>query len=483
MRPANSPTVLDEPAKLVHFVGIGGSGMRAMASVFHQLGWAISGSDARRATLCELTPLAAAIELGHQASHLPKGAQLLIYSDAVPPDNPERAYAEQLAIPTFSYAQMLGHLSRQQQTIAVAGTHGKSTVTSMIAEILASAAFDPTVVCGAEPRNRSDDPTCNAAIGRFGGRHGRGPLAVVEACEYRENFLHLSPNVAVVLNVEPDHFDYYPTRSQLIAAVERFIARTPENGLVVASADCPVAKSLAGASGRYVTSFGFARDADWRATNLEHTRGRYRFDLVRSAKKLARVALSVPGRHNVANALAAAAVARHQGVSAQHIVQGLAAFRGLKRRLDARATMGEITWIDDYAHHPTEVAATLHTLREMFPRRPICCVFQPHQVSRLTALLDEFARSLHNADRIAVAEVFRAREGPAQRGEATAFDLADRLRADGLDVFDEHDPAAIVERLADELQAGDVLATLGAGDLGTYFHGFHERLRRDCAAA
>jgi UDP-N-acetylmuramate--alanine ligase len=269
----------------------------------------------------------------------------------------------------------------------------------------------------------------------------------------------------------------------LTGAFEKFVARTPSDGLVVASADCPVAKSLAAATDRHVATFGFSRDADWSAANLEHTRGRYRFDLIRRGKKLARVALSVPGKHNVMNALAAATVARHEGVSAQHIVQGLAALRGLKRRLDSKFTLGGITWIDDYAHHPTEVAATLATLRQMFPRRRVCCVFQPHQASRLTALLDEFARNLHNADRIAVAEVFRAREGAPQLGDATAADLADRLRADGLDVLEEHDAAAIVERLAEELQSGDVIATLGAGDLGKYFHEFHERLRRNCAAA
>jgi UDP-N-acetylmuramate--alanine ligase len=483
MRLMNDKIDADGAPKVAHFVGIGGSGMRALASVLAARGWEISGSDAQADAQCELAPLGAAINLGHQAKHLPSNAQLLIYSDAVLPENPERQHAEHLGIPTFSYAKMLGELTRDQRTVAVAGTHGKSTVTAMTAEILLRAGFDPTAICGAVARDSFDGGANHSAIGRFGGRNGKRPLAVIEACEYRENFLHLSPDVAVVLNVEPDHFDYYSTRPQLAGAFEKFVARTSADGLIVASADCPVAKSLAAKGERHVATFGFARDADWSATNLEHTRGRYRFDLVRRGKRLTRVCLSVPGRHNVANALAAAAVARHSGVSVQHIVQGLAAFRGLKRRLDARWTLGGITWIDDFAHHPTEVAATLTTLREMFPRRRVYCVFQPHQTSRLTALLDEFARNLHNADRIAVAEVFRAREGMPQLGDATAVDLADRLKADGASVLDEHRPAAIVERLVDELQPGDVLATLGAGDLGKYFHEFHERLGRDCAAA
>jgi UDP-N-acetylmuramate--alanine ligase len=483
MRLAISQTDADSAAKAVHFVGIGGSGMRAVASILTERGWEISGSDMQSATLSELAPLNADIKLGHEPFQLPRHAQMLVYSDAIPAENSERAYAEHLGIPTLNYSQLLGELTRQERTIAVAGTHGKSTVTAMTAEILLRAGLDPTVVCGAEAKDQVDSVVSNSAVGRFGGRAGKGSIAVVEACEYRENFLHLSPRVAVVLNVEPDHFDYYSTRPQLTEAFEKFIARTPADGLVVASADCSVAKSLAAATDRHVATFGSSHDADWSAANLEHSRGRYRFDLIRRGKKLARVALSVPGKHNVMNALAAATVARHEGVSAQHIVQGLAAFRGLKRRLDARCTLGGITWIDDYAHHPTEVAATLATLRQMFPRRRVCCVFQPHQASRLTALLDEFARNLHNADRIAVAEVFRAREGAPQLGDATAADLADRLRADGLDVLEEHDAAAIVERLGDELQSGDVIATLGAGDLGKYFHEFHERLRRNCAAA
>jgi UDP-N-acetylmuramate--alanine ligase len=483
MRLADATTSVHGAPKVAHLVGVGGSGMRALASVLAGRGWTISGSDAQSETARELAPLAATIKTGHQARHVPSDAQLLVYSDAVPTANPERAYAEQLGIPAFSYAQMLAQLTRQRQTIAVAGTHGKSTVTAMTAEILVRAGLDPTVICGAVPRDNIDFAANNSAIGRFGGRYGKSSLALVEACEYRENFLHLSPSMAVVLNVEPDHFDYYKTRPQLNTAFEKFISLTPADGLIISSADCPVAKLLTASTDRHVATFGMSRDADWSAANLEHTRGRYRFDLIRRGKRLARVALSVSGRHNVTNALAAAAIARHSGVSIQHIVQGLATFRGLKRRLDARWTLGGVTWIDDFAHHPTEVAATLATLREMFPRRRICCVFQPHQASRLTALLDEFAESLHNADSIAVAEVFRAREGAPQLGDATAADLADRLRADGVDVLDEHRPANIAERLADELQPDDVLATLGAGDLGKNFHEFHERLRRDCAAA
>jgi UDP-N-acetylmuramate--alanine ligase len=195
------------------------------------------------------------------------------------------------------------------------------------------------------------------------------------------------------------------------------------------------------------------------------------------------VTLAVPGRHNVLNALAAAALARHCGASSEDIALGLAGFRGLKRRMEVHQRWAGVPWIDDYAHHPSETKATLATVRQMFPRRRIWCVFQPHQASRLTALLDETVASLHNADRIAVAEVYRAREGSAKFGEVTASDLANLLEATGSEVLDEHDPSAIAQRLGSELQPGDVLVTMGAGDIGKVFYEFHERLRRNCAVA
>src|SRR5262249_54894345 len=195
------------------------------------------------------------------------------------------------------------------------------------------------------------------------------------------------------------------------------------------------------------------------------------------------VTLAVPGRHNVLNALAAAALARHCGVSVQHIAQGLAAFRGLKQRLEPRGSWAGVPWIDDYAHHPTEIKASLAALRQMYPRRRIVCVFQPHQASRLTILLDELAASLHNADSVALANVFRAREGAPQPGEATAADLAAKLRADGVEVLEPNQPATIARTLSQQLQPGDLLVTLGAGDLGKNFRDIRERARRNCAVA
>jgi UDP-N-acetylmuramate--alanine ligase len=467
-----------------HFIGIGGSGMRALASVLIEQGWTISGSDLHPDDAEGLIARGVRVFGDHAASNVPPNAEVVVYSDAVPADNPERRRAEEPGIRTRSYAQMLGEITSQHdssatmRTLAVAGTHGKSTVTAMAAEILICAGLDPTVICGASPIARHEN-----AIAETGGRNGSGDIALVEACEYRENFLHLAPEAAAILNIEPDHFDYYRSTDQLTEAFAKFASGVSPAGLIIAGADSHRAVSVAKASGRAMTTFGLSADADWRATKVQQNRGRYRFELVCHDRLLTTVTLAIPGRHNVLNALAAAALARHCEVSSQQIAQGLTVFRGLKRRLEIRGRWHGAPWVDDYAHHPSEVKAALAAVRQMFPRRRIFCVFQPHQASRLTILLDELAASLQNADKLAVTKVFRAREGAPRPGEATAVDLAATVRAGGIDVLDEHAPLAIARRAAQELQPGDVLVTLGAGDLGKIFHEFRQRVGRDRAVA
>ncbi len=452
--------------------------MRAIAHLMSQQGWEISGSDTQADIDKELSELSSSISPGHAASNVPTNGRVVIYSEAVPRDNVERRRAAELGITTQSYAESLAKIAAGNVTLAVAGTHGKSTVVAMVAEILCRAGIDPTVVCGAAPASNG-----TGGIGPFGGRHGHGQFALVEACEYRENFLHLRPNVAMILNIEPDHFDFFQSLEQLESTFVRFVQQVPPEGLLIVSEACPSAMAIAGISRRQTVTFGFSKDAAWRAINLEHSRGKYGFDIVRHGRRLTPVTLGVPGKHNVLNALAAAALARHCGASSQQIANGLNSFRGLNRRLEQRGYWGAARWIDDYAHHPTEVAASLATVRQMFPRRRLWCVIQPHQASRLKALLDELAASLHNVDKLAIAEVYRAREGAPTPGEATAADLAARLKRGGADVLAEHHPTEIARRLAIELEPNDVLVTMGAGDLGKIFNQFHERLRRNYAAA
>ena len=442
------------PAR-VHLVGIAGSGMRSLAEVLLGWGCRVSGSDVDVAAAAPLVEAGARIHQGHAAEHLPPDADLVVSSDAVSPDAPELRRAGELGIPAQSYFQTLGQLMADRQGLAVAGTHGKSTVTAMVAQLLVDAGLDPTVVCGAVP------------IGcRSGGRPGRSRLMLAEACEYRANFLHLRPRHAVILGIEPDHFDCYRSTGELEAAFARFARGVPGEGLLLARHDCPATRRVTAGLPCRVETFGPDAEADWSARPLGCEGGCYTFSLLRHGRPLCRVRLRVPGRHNLLNATAAAALAWHQGVEPGAVAAGLSAFAGLRRRLERLATWRGMARLDDYAHHPTEVSAALEAVRRMYPGRRLWCVFQPHQVSRTEHLLDELAQSLQNADKVLVADIFRAREPGPKRGEVTAANLAERARALGAPAIHLPGRHRLVQALRTHLEPGDVLITMGAGDIG-----------------
>jgi len=313
-------------------------------------------------------------------------------------------------------------------------------------------------------------------------------LVLVEACEYRANFLHLLPQTAVVLGIEADHFDYFRSLADVEAAFRRFLGQLPADALAIVNHDCPAtARAIAGLALNLET-FGANAKADWHALDVRAQAGRYRFQLRHRRRLVADVKLAVAGRHQVGNAVAAAALAHAAGAPDEAIGEGLRQFRGLKRRLEVLGSWQGITLVDDYAHHPTEVRAALAAVRELYPGRRLWCVFEPHQASRTRHLLDEFAASLQNADVVAVAEIVRAREGPPQPGDVQAADLAERtdaaVRADGgrPSVIGCHTRGEILEQLVAQAAAGDVVLTLGAGDIRNVCHGLASRLRRPCAA-
>jgi len=471
--PASDPwSSRDSSAKRrAHLIGIAGTGMRSLAEVLLGWGWELSGSDCDAGPAEFLAAEGVRICAGHAASHVPEQTELVIHSDAIPADNPERLRADELRIPTCSYFQMLGRLMASRQGIAVAGTHGKSTTAAMLAEMLVRAGLDPTVVFGAAPLGRNS-----------GGRPGRSELMVAEACEYRANFLHLRPQHAVILAIEPDHFDCFDTREQLESAFSRFAASLPAHGLLLVPHGCPAAARAVAASRCRIETFGLDPAADWSARDVAGKRARYSFAVFHRGHYLCDAPLRVPGKHNVANALAAAALAWANGVPPEQITSGLGWFRGLHRRLEAVGSWRGVVLIDDYAHHPTEVAAGLQTVRRMYPGRRLWCVFQPHQASRTRRLLDELASSLQNADKVVVAEIFRAREPPRQPGEVAAADLARAVGDRGTDVAAVHTTEGIVRWLETELGPGDVLITMGAGDIRRICDGFIDRLREDRAA-
>ena len=413
-----------------------------------------------------------AVVANHAADNVAETVGLVIFSDAIGPGNPELQRAGQRKIPTLRYFQALGLLADARQTIAVAGTHGKSTVSAMIGAILRTAGADPTVVFGAEPVGGD-------RVGRGGSHLGRGPAMVVEACEYRANFLHLRPREAVLLGIEHDHFDCYPTIGRLEHAFGLFARSVRAEGRLLVPHACRRSRVAAASAACRWETFGWEEGADWRATRLGNRLGRYGFTVERAGRPLCRVDLKVLGRHNVLNALAAAAVGLQNGANAEQIADALSHWPGLRRRLEMVGQAGGVTWVDDYAHHPTEIAAALRAVREAFPDRRVFCLFEPHQASRTARTLDETAVSLQNADVTLITEIFRAREPLPANGEVTAADLARSVRALGAEVPPIHGADRCAEHLAHRLRPGDVLVTLGAGNIGTTGYELFERLRKD----
>jgi len=433
----------------VHFVGIGGIGMSAIARVLLEDGVSVSGSDLRLTSITRgLEALGAKVHAGHEAAHV-GDARMVVFSSAVPADNPEVAEAKRKDIPVLKRAQVLGRLMGGRLGIAVAGTHGKTTTSAMIAFILERAGLDPTALVGGELVNWG----ANA-------RTGKGSCLVAEADEFDGSFLHFEPRVAVVTNVELDHPDCYPSLQSVVRAFRQFLALVPSSGWSVVCGDDPQARELA--SPGETVLYGLGSDVDWQATDLSLLEGGgHSFVVLSGGMPLATFRLRVPGVHNVRNALAAICVTHRLEVPVQAIQEALEEFRGVRRRFEVRGTAGGVTVVDDYAHHPTEIAATLATAREAFPDRRVWAVFQPHTYSRTRALMEDFARALEAADHIIVTSIYAARE-------------TDDLGLSGEEIVDrmDHDDATFIADLreatgflAGRLREGELVLTLGAGDV------------------
>jgi UDP-N-acetylmuramate--alanine ligase len=461
-----------------HLIGICGSGMKSLAALLLDLGWSISGSDRNPSEPCVawLRTRGINVRKGHAPQHIPWGAELVIYSAAVPAENPERVAARALGIPERSYSQVLGELMRSRRGIGIAGTHGKSTTAAMMAVTLRSAGREPSACIGAELRGLGT-----------GGWQGSGDLFVAECCEFRRSFLDLSPTFAAILNVEPDHFDYFHNLAETHDAFWHFAARVPSEGLLVVRSDCrtavetirPTARNTSPAP---VETFSFASPATWMADNLRGAADGMSFDVIYRKNLVGRFALRVPGQHNVLNALAAIALCHAVGLEFAEIRAGLADFRGIRRRFELLGTPNGITWIDDFAHHPTEVRATLEAARQRYGLRRLWCLFQPHQVSRLRALLPEFAASFVRADQVLIAPVYAAREIGGDETDSLARQLADEITRAGRPARFCADLDRIAATIDDEARAGDVVISMGAGDINQVYHAFTRRLQRNLAS-
>ncbi len=461
--------------RTVHLIGVAGSGMQSLAMFLLESGCTVSGTDAAGAPPARLIERGLRFLSGHGPDQLPANAECVVYSAAVPAENPERLAAAAKGLTCLSYAQMVGKLTASQPAWAVAGTHGKSTVCGMLAAGLRAAGFDASHIFGAQPVALPGE-TCGVS----GGHAGKVPPLIVEACEFQQNFLHLRPQAAVLLGVEADHFDCYPSFRELHLAFGRFVERLPQDGTLAAWADDPMAWQIAQAvqDRCRVVGFGVQSGGDWHARAIACDRGRYSFDLYCGELRWSRISLGVAGRHQVINAMAAAVLAAERGLAAEDFARGLSQFAGLRRRLEYRGEVNGVALVDDYAHHPTELDAACETVRSMFPNRPLAVVFQPHQASRTTRLLDEFALCLQNADSAYICDIYRAREGPPRPGEATSADLVARARQLGATA--SRFAASDLEQLALSLAANHVLLVAGAGDLGKWTDELVRRFGSDC---
>lgn len=447
--------------------------MKALAEMLSGLGWQVSGSDLSRPhpTVEALERRGMRVHFGHQDNFLPPDVNVLVHSPAVGTDNPERQLASRLGIRQLSYSQMLGELMRERIGVSIAGTHGKSTTTAMTASILTDAALSPSAIVGAE--------LCG--LGKSGWA-GDGELFVVESCEYQRSFLDLRPKFAAILGIEPDHFDCFPDAAQLQSAFTEFAGNVNSDGRLIVRADCAAAKAAAASGSARVETFGFGPGADWWGTDVRQTPWGMRFRVFRGQEFFGEFTLQLTGRHNVLNALAAVAISSSAGAPVTAIRDSLAQFRGIKRRFEYVGSWRGMTIIDDYAHHPTAVRVSLDAARARFGGRRIWCVFQPHQVSRTSALLQEFSESFGSADQVLIAPIFAARENAAGAAESMASTLAEKIAAQNVAARYSPSLDRIIATIDDEARPGDVLITMGAGDIDRVHHEFACRLQRNHAA-
>ncbi len=439
----------------IHFVGIGGIGMSGLAELLHNQGYRVTGSDLREGpSVARLRGLGVAVAIGHDAAHV-GGADVVVYSSAVSARNPELLEAEQGKIPVIPRAEMLAEVMRLKDGIAVAGSHGKTTTTSMIAHVLDAAGLDPTAVIGGRVLAAESD--------RTGARLGRGELLVAEADESDGSFLRLAPVIAVVTNVDPEHLNHYGSVERLEEAFVSFANRVPFWGLSVLCLDHPRVQALLPRMTRRTTTYGLSPQADLAASEVVPDAWGMRFEVRRRGESLGGLRLPVPGRHNVQNALATLAVALELEVPFAVAGPALAGFPGLERRFETRGESRGVRVVDDYGHHPAEIRATLAAARQNHAGR-LVVVFQPHRYTRTRDLFEDFATAFHEADRLVVTEIYAAGEAkiPGCEGEA----LAEAIRARGhRNVSFLPDLEEIPERLAPDLAPGDLVLTLGAGSI------------------
>lgn len=440
--------------RTIHFIGIGGAGMSAIAKVLLEAGNTITGSDLKRSeATARLAQMGATIYIGHRATNLDR-PDLVVVSSAIPANNVELMAAREAGLPVVQRGEMLAELMRERKGIAVAGAHGKTTTTSMISLVLERAGLDPTVLIGGE----LNDIGGNA-------KRGGGEYLVAEADESDGSFLKLRPHIAVVTNVEDDHLDYYGSVEKIAEAFATFVEQVAEPGLAVLCADNPAAAHIAGTCRRRHTTYGLVNPADYEARNISHRTLHSDFDVFERGAYLGPFTLNVPGKHNILNALATIAVAREVGVDLEVVRAALASFHGVHRRFELLGQVGGIYVVDDYGHHPTEIKATLSAAKLGHFNR-IVCVFQPHRYTRTKFLHKEFGAAFGQADELIITGIYSAGEAPIAGVSAQLIVDAVAAQA-GLQPVYIPELKDVVPYLLDHVHPGDLVLTVGAGNVWT----------------
>lgn len=436
----------------VHFVGIGGVGMSGIAEVLLDHGFVVTGSDAKASDYTRrLEGKGAHISVGHWADNL-RDADVVVFSTAVPRDNPELLEARARMIPVIPRAEMLGELMRIKDGIAIAGSHGKTTTTSLVATVLRDAELDPTVVIGGKLNTLGS-----------GGARGAGDLLVAEADESDGSFLHLTPSIAVITNIDPEHLDHYGDFERVRGAFIDFANRVPFYGLVVGCLDHPHVQEVLPRIEKRTATYGLAAQADYRAVSPRFEGLRATFEVLRRGESLGEFEVPMPGIHNVLNALATVAVADELQVPLERVRRSLSGFGGVHRRFSVMGERGGVTVVDDYGHHPAEIEATLEAAQRAWGRR-LVVAFQPHRYTRTRDLFDELTRAFNRADVLLVCDVYGAGETPIEGADSER--LVDAIRRHGhRNVLHVPGREQLVETLRVQTRPGDVALTLGAGDI------------------
>ncbi|MFH1717659.1 MAG: UDP-N-acetylmuramate--L-alanine ligase [Planctomycetota bacterium] len=469
----NTGTRLALAGKRFHFIGIGGIGMSGLARLAMKNDAIVAGSDQTPSEVTdELARLGADIKQGHSSANISEQTDAVVISAAIGEENPELMLARQRGCEVYKYAEMLGLLMNRYEGIAISGTHGKSTTSGWLTCLLKQIGIDTNFIVGAK-------------ISQLGSSSGAGDSRhfVAEACEYDRSFLNLRPKVACILNIEQDHLDYYKDENEIVETFGEFALGTKPGGVIIANGqDVNVAKIITDPRLHEIRceTFGFDGSCSFYADNIVLTDGLYAFDVYHNGRLLGPTKISLPGKHNILNALAVVAMAVNVGAEPEQVLQLLPEFTGIDRRLMLKGRFGGITVLDDYAHHPTEIRASLAAIRQKYQPKRIWCVFQPHQYSRTRFLLDDFAESFKLADVTIVPEIYFVRDSQSAREEVNAEILVERMRGNRTQALFIESFGGICDYLKCNVGSGELVVTMGAGDIWKVSDEYLQWIRGNC---